>query len=569
MKISAKKIFPILFFTEGICALIWFVCIPSEKGLAPWLPLSLSHLVIALFTLAFLTILAVLWIRRDRLTQFREFPAYLLEHPAFRIALFLAGIFFIELFFLTYILLPRFSQPFIIWATLICFQGWWVIRARMPVKPTSIKKYIQTAWREKTNTQRRTALILAAIGLVYFCVFIPLNSLGWNDPSRNFMSGVDEGIQYPIAVQTLTPGDTFASTIYHLMINESDVYGHPYVAYEAFILLIPRLVFGVKFGDHLALNLMLLRQFVNVLPILLSMFLLVYMVTRFRRTLPAVGLFLLLLSIPAVTKVNIRFLHPDSVILFLIVLTIYFLQRDQLRFKGNFYLAAVFCSLAAVIKLWGFFFFLAIFVYLWIGVFRKNITLKKAFWSGLAFIFVMFITAVLSNPGLLVPSVFTELINGLKGQIQNRSVGYSEAGDASIYTKDFATWMTVFKTYYLAEFYFYVCAASLLLCSLKGRRRLYSLITFTWCITLLVFMSNFLAAKSFWYALEVLVPLYPAPFLLPKLIDEEDNSLLGEFLNKPMTQKIIVAFIALCCGSQFILNIITIVSSPVILNYAH
>jgi hypothetical protein len=557
MKLNFKRLFPILFFAEGIGALIWYFCIPSENGILPWLPLSKARLLIALIAIAFLVGTFILWVKHDALTHFKEVPAFLFTHPAFRIILFLLAIFFIEMYLLTYILLPPFLRPFLAWFTLVSMQAWIVLRANLEIKPPSLSTRLKINWREKSPAQRRTALVLAGIGLIYFCAFIPVNSLGWNDPNRNFMSGIDEGIQYPIVVQTLTPGATIESTIYRLLINESDVYGHPYVAYEALILLPSRLIFGVNFGDQLALNLTLLRMFVNVLPILLSMYLLVYMVTRFRKTLPAVGLFLLLLTIPGVIAFNTRFLHPDAVILFLVILTIYYLQRDRLRFGRNFYFAAVACSLAAVIKLWGFFFFAAIFVYLVVGVAYRHITVKNAFRSGLIFLLVMLVTALLSNPGLLVPAVFKELVHGLTGQVQNRVSGYSS--DA-IYTKSFSTWMGVFNQYYLTAVYFYICAASLVLSSIKGRRRLYALITLLWCAVLLVFFSKFLAAKSFWYALEVMIPLYPAPFLLLHLADKEDESRLGSFLCLPVVQTAAGIFVAVCCGGQFILNILQIVS---------
>jgi hypothetical protein len=571
MKFAVKKLFPILFFAEGTAALIWFICIPSESRLAPWLPLSLSHLLIAAVTLFFLVAAALFWFKQDALHQFKNFPCAVFQKPAVRVALILLTVFCVELFFLTFIVLPPFTRPFLIWGALVFFQGWLAARSSLPVKPLSLCARIRIQWRELSFTQRKTFWILAAISLVYFCAFIPLNSLGWNDPNRAFMSGVDEGIQYPIAVQTLTAGDTFASTVYHLLINENDVYGHPYVALEALVLLPSRVIFGADFGSHQQINLLLLRQFINVLPLLLSLFLLVYMVTRFRSAFGSVVLFLLLLSIPGVVKFNIRFLHPDAVILFLVVLTIFFLQRDKLRYGRNFYFAAVACSLAAVIKLWGFFFFTAVFVYLLVGLLRKEIPLKKAVQAGLLFIFVMFVTAVLSNPGLLVPAVFKELVNGLRGQIQNRTLGYSDLPGSGIYQKDFATWMIVFRAYYLQDFYFYFSAACLVIASLWGRRRLYPLLTLTWCATLLIFMINFLAAKSYWYAIEILVPLYPAPFLLQTLLDPDGNrpAVLESVLARPITQKIIWAIIGLICGGELAFNLVAIVTSPVILNYAH
>jgi hypothetical protein len=576
MKSKTCKIFLSLFLIEGCGALIDYLLIPSESGSTRFLHQSTPRLMLAGAMLILILLSLGLWIRflhrpeaGNRLAERLEQTLTVNNHlHLFQEIFFWTFVTCINFFFLTFIAFPPFLRPLFIWGGLTCLQGWLCLRITYAEKYLPWRQKIRNKWRSYSGTQQKVFLIMAAIGLVYFCAFIPLNAKGWNGPAQAFMSGVDEGIQYPIAVQTLTTGNTFASTVYHVMVNESDVYGHPYVALEALILLPSRLIFGPSFGERIQLNLFLLRQFINVLPIVLALFLLVFMITRFRSAWKSISLYLLLLTIPGLVKFNIRFLHPDAVILLLIVLTLFFLQRDQFSYRKNFYLAAVTCSLAAVIKLWGLFFFLAVAVYLIWGITRNLLPIKKALLLGAGFILVMIATIVISDPSLLVPSVAKELIAGLKGQIANRSMGYAEAGSSDVYAKDFPTWMRFFADYYLQEYFFFFSFACLILGALWGKEKLMAAMILAWCMTVAIFMVNFLAAKSYWYMMELLVPLYPAAFLLPSLSIKKERSGLAKILAIPVTKRVLWGAVALFCSSQFVINLITIATSPLILNYA-
>ena len=118
-----------------------------------------------------------------------------------------------------------------------------------------------------------------------------------------------------------------------------------------------RLVYGALFTNHTALNLWLLRQLISVLPMLLAAVLLVYLHTRFEKPWAAIGLLLLLLSMRAVVRSSLQWWHPDALSLLAVVLTLFFLARDQLRFGRDFFLAAAACGLAAGIKFAGFLLF--------------------------------------------------------------------------------------------------------------------------------------------------------------------------------------------------------------------
>ena len=333
-------------------------------------------------------------------------------------------------------------------------------------------------------------------------------------------------------------------------------------------MLVPsRIIFGAAFGDHVQLNLLLLRQFMNVLPIALSMFLLVYMATRFRSMWTSIPLYVLLLTIPGVIKYNIRFLHPDALVLFLVVLTIFFLQRDEYRFKGNFYLAAVTCALAGVIKLWGLFFFLAIVIYLFTGLGKKRLTAKTMLLAGLGFILVMGATILIADPGILVPSATQTLVSGLQKEVNARTTGYSDSAGATIYQKGLNAWLPYFKDYYLRLYFFFFCFACLLACSWLGDQKLLARMLLGWCLVTAVYLVYFVAAKSYWYMMPLMVPLYISPFLLPSLGREQKGTAISVVLARPAAAKLIWGVVILACGIQFAANLVLIANSPVILNY--
>lgn len=560
----------LLFLLEGLAALVFYLAIPAEaSGNLPFRQ-SPSRLALAGLMLAVILVpVPLLIIKASRKNFAQKFIdsidsklAYG-EHLLFVVSAscLAAFVFSVQVFFLTFISLPPFVRPIMIWAALVFLQFWIFLRIRHPQRYETIDSIIKRKWFNHTATQRKTFLILAAIGLVYFCLFIPVNSRGWNGPAEDFYNGVDDHIQYPIVVSTLTKGDDFNSSVYRFMINESDVYGHQYVSLEALILLPSRIILGEDFGEFVQLNLFLLRQFISVLFTTLSMFLMVYIINRFRNLWESVGMFVFLLTIPGIILFNSRFLHPDALILFLIVLTFYFLQRDNFAFKRDFFFAAITCSLAGVIKLWGFFFVFPVAFYLLYGIILKKLSWKSAILSGLGFITTMIAVALVTNPGLLVPAVFTQMVQGIMGQIANRIVGYDDPVNSGVYVKDFPTWMKSFEIYYLQEYYFFFCFTALAICSFLGKRKLTAHILLAWCIPLLVFLINFIAAKSFWWMMELLIPLYPAPFLLLQLVEDNESKPAKGLLSKVALKQLTWALVIAVCGSQFVINIVKIITT--------
>jgi len=219
---------------------------------------------------------------------------------------------------------------------------------------------------------RTILLILLLLGAGYFVLFWFPNSTGARDFNMTFIFEQDEPAQYPHVVRMLEPGKTFNQTLYRIFAYQHYYFGFPYYGYSALVLLPVKLFVG---WENVSLNMLLLRQFVSTLPMIIAIILLVYLQTRFRSYFKSILLFVILLAVPGVVF-NDMWIHPDSLTFLFIVLTFFFLDRDELRFGKNFYFAALACGLAVATKLIGLFFFLVIPFYIFLGWHQARIDLR-------------------------------------------------------------------------------------------------------------------------------------------------------------------------------------------------
>ena len=209
-------------------------------------------------------------------------------------------------------------------------------------------------------TQKKIFLALLLIGLLYFALFIPPNSLGAQSEGMLAKTSIDEPVTYPYVVRMLTPAHSPKELFERWVIYGDYHYGYPFYFLSALVVLPVRLSTGALFVNHTSLNLLLLRQLISVLPMLAACILMVYLVTAFRSAWQSILLLAVLLTTRGIVRSNLQWWHPDGLSILAVILTLFFLNRDRLRFGPSFYLAAVFCGIAAGIKLAGFFFFLAI-----------------------------------------------------------------------------------------------------------------------------------------------------------------------------------------------------------------
>ena len=569
MTIKHFRILLFVILLSGLTALFVSMAQPSEpQARQIWL-YSYARFGLAVIVLVLLGFVGGLFansIGNKQLSQkilARVNTAYGNGNPLFttRTILLVACIFLVELFLLSYIGIPAILRPFIVWLFISSTAVWVTLRiayaSRLRERGTVFQR-IRLSWRGLQPIQRRTFRILAAIGLVYFLVFIPLNIGGGHaDYSSNF-SGIDEEVEYPSIIRALTPGDDFSSSVYRVLIDESIVYGHSFITISSASLAIPRLLFGKGFGEKEVLNLLLLRQLINVLPVVLSLFILTWIITRFKSIWQSVALFVFLLLIPGVVTYNIRFFHPDGLLLFFVILTFYFLQRDELRLGSNFYLAAFTCGMAAAIKLWGFFFFLAIAIYLVIALVKKVASAGKTVRSGAGFIVVMVLTIFISTPGLMIPSIAKFTINTLASEQTGRIEDNQSPDPEGVYEKGLTNWMKYFQMYFIRDYYFYFCFLSLGIAALIGARKQISGVLLAWCLVTAVYLIYFVAIKSYWYMLPLMIPLYSAPFLLPEAVRSQNNATHQSIFSKPLVFKGIWLVVSGMCLSQFVFNLVQI-----------
>ncbi|MBM3151234.1 MAG: phospholipid carrier-dependent glycosyltransferase [Chloroflexi bacterium] len=506
MKALHLKILIMLTILEGVLALLLSLADPSDPENAWLFGLSKTRMALLAFGFCGLILLVSLTIRifRDSHWSGRisERISSLLTNRTFSFGtnlfvvqsgLLVLLLALVECFLLTWLSIPTPARPFIAWGMLVCMQTWILFRLVFSKKYQEQRTFMysfQNRWKECSPAQRKTVSILLVIALVYFSLFIPFNLQGANNPDTFLIYGGDEYVIYPIVVNMLTPGETVSSTLYRVIVYEEYHYGYPFFLSSALVLLIPRIINGADFAQQTEVSLLLLRQFVSVLPMILSILILVYIVTGFKSVARSVSLFVFLLFIPGVVKYNVRFWHPDSLMLLFVMLTILFLQRDRLRFGKHFFFAAIACGLATATKLYGIFFFLAIGGYLVAGLIQK-IHIKHIATAALGFLVLMTVTILISTPFLAVPSARNNLARIMEDKSYELKFGYDEPDPEGVYQTGFVNWMRYFEKYYTQPYFFYFLAFTLAIGSLIGSEKYLSSRVIITSLLFALFTSNF------------------------------------------------------------------------------
>lgn len=238
---------------------------------------------------------------------------------------------------------------------------------------------------------------LSVLILIFsFIIFLFPNNTGAKDFQMLSVFEPDEYAQYPVVQMMITPKETARKTIIGFLAYDYYFYGFPFFGSSALTLL-PLRWFGR--AENTQLSLLSLRQIISVLPMLIALLLLVKMWDNFKTWRSPVGL-VLLLTIPAITQ-NALWWHPDGIVLLLVVLTLYFLKKDEFHLRSFFYLSAIICGILTATKLVGLYFFLAVAYCLWMARSQNKIVWPKIIRSGLLFIALMAVSFVISNPFLL------------------------------------------------------------------------------------------------------------------------------------------------------------------------
>ncbi|MDP2966323.1 MAG: hypothetical protein Q8N39_09860 [Pelolinea sp.] len=459
-------------------------------------------------------------------------------------------IFLTEAYLLTYFTLPIPARPIILWMAAACLFFWVTLRrAYRDIfnKKPSLVMQLKSGWKAWSKTQRKVFIILFAMGLIYFAAFIPANYGGRVHP--------DEEVIYPDVVNMLIPGNTFTETLRDSFIISSWWYGYPYFPMSALTLVIPRIIYGNEFASHIELNLLLMRQFISVLPMVASIILLIYLVNEFKKFWASIGMFVVLCLIPGVVHYNIRFWHPDSIIVFLVLLTFWLLKRDDLRFGRDFYLAAFTIGLNAVIKVWGLFFFLAIGGYLLAGWFTKKLDFWKMVRAGLFFILVMVGSILITSPSITIPWNLKTYISELREYYPVMRHGYNEPDPEGVYRLGLPAWMVFFRMHFMQDFFFYFSFITVAAGSLLGTQKTLYRLILAWCSVVGVFLVGWIAVKSFQYLLPLMIPLYAGVFLFPNIAGGEHYPRPLKFLANPKTRQVLWGIVIVLTAIQFYYNL--------------
>ena len=515
------RIFNVLSVLSGLTALFFTFAEPSEAKNARFGGYSLQRWLLGAVTLLLLAFFIRL-LSRERKTGgkiSRRLDAFLsLEDRSY---LFFAGFLFgtflcLWAFKFSWLFVPKNLRPQLLWGAEIFLSGAVVLflSYREIFQSANIReKYrLFPRLRDLSAAQKKSLIILLGIGIIYILVLLPSNINGTQNWEAFEKYGGDEYVIYPILRDVADPGNSYSEWLYHHYIHEDYHYGYPFYAVSYAVLLPYRLLLGPDFMQRIDLTLPALRIMVSVVPLMLGCLILVFLTTRFEKPWTAAAVYLFLLTAPGTLQNNQGFWHPDGLNLLFVCAALYFLQRDRLRFGRNFYLCAFFVGLSAAIRLFGFFFFLAVFVCLLCGVVSKKLTFRKSIGKGLLFVLVMFGTILWSDPFLFRADARQNMIAILTEKTGEMSSGYN--GDFSDPKNDYRpgwdAWYPAFENHFTEMFCFFFLIVSLLTACFTGRRQWTFRIIFLWWIVVAVYLIWFVAVKSTQYVLPMMLPLMSA-----------------------------------------------------------
>ena len=355
--------------------------------------------------------------------------------------------------------------------------------------------------------QKITLAVLAALGVVYFILFLsPNNSTMGSDNPLVYLHK-DEYVTYPIVERMLLLEGDIHMLWGRWIIYGDYHYGYPFYFLSALVLLPLRLLRGSAFFTDIPLNILILRQVISGLPMILAAGFLAWVQTHFKSVLKASLVFVLILTIPAVVRANLHWWHPDALMLLAIALTFYFLDQDDFRLGRHFYLAAAACGMVSAIKLIGVFFFLAIAVYLLVAWRRRRYPTRKVLAAAGIFILVMLLAVLFSNPFLFYKVPRDEMLAIQRFKTEELRAGYSHE-ESLYYSLGPKYWRWTLSVSYGKRWFIYLLMASLGAACAFGDRRELNWLILAWCIPIGIYLLWFVSPKPDHYLLPLMLPLY-------------------------------------------------------------
>ncbi len=394
-----------------------------------------------------------------------------------------------------------------------------------------------------TFKRKRIFALLLLMAAVVFALFILPNAVASQNLSMVQMFQPDEANPLPNVFHMIAPAETLNQALRSFVFYDYYYYGFPYFSVSA-LLLLPLQWMG-RLGD-LPLVMVILRQFVSVLPMLAALLLLIYMQDGFRSYRSPV-LFAFLLSVPAVVQNNLWW-HPDGITFFLVVLTIFFLKRDNLRFGWDFLFAAVTSGVATATKLLGVYFFLAVALTLLLGLLQKKVTWKRLVGMALAFLLLMGLAYLVANPFL-----FSHWARTAYGYIFQKQTGLLAEGYGVVYDKSLATTWPLMHASYGELIFLLIALGAAIAGALRGPQRLLHGLILAWFVPITVVVL-WVTHFKFQYWMPVALPLFSSlVILLPEKWTFDRAAFKSRFVAQATSLTPIVALLVVLV--QFILFI--------------
>jgi len=347
--------------------------------------------------------------------------------------------------------------------------------------------------------------LLFMLSLLIFSAFIIPNLTGAKDAAMLSAFEHDEFAQYPNVIHMLEKGDSLKATLHNFLVYLHYYYGYPFYFFSALSILPVKWILGVDWTAHTQVIVAVLRQLINVLPMLLAAFILVRDQLKSTSPWKALISFLLIMLLPAVVRNNLWW-HPDSLLTLFVVLTIFLLITDRGRFGKFFYLSAFTCALAIGAKILGVLFVLTYASVLIYGLVTKSISLKKALLSALIFLVLLVVSVVVTNPLLLLPIERGEIIAIFKANLSQSSQGFWVAGNGT--SGKLTEIIQIIRDYYGGILLFCAALVTTLVGVIRKENRLKYLVILTWVIGYMGYFVIFAATIRPHYFIPAVLPLY-------------------------------------------------------------
>ena len=357
-----------------------------------------------------------------------------------------------------------------------------------------------------SKIQKRNFFIFCLAGITVLCLYIVPDLQGAKNLEMLSVFQPDEYAQYPYLLHMLNnSGENFIQSIHTFLVYGHYYYGYPFYFFSGLVLIPAKLILGANWLNSTSVLVMILRESINVLPMLISVILLIWMLTKFRSLWQGLLLFGFLETLPVVVANNLWW-HPDSLLVFFSVLTIFFLQRDQFRFGANFFLSAVACGLAITSKVLGVLFVTAYIVYFLYGILTKKISFPKAVIKAAIFLLIMTASILVSMPQLIMPQERAEIIAVFKGNLSENTNGFWVVGGGP--AQNWQTLTTYIPLYY-ANYWLFLPALLFSIAGLfKKNTRLLSILVLCWVATYCGYFLFIASTLRPHYFLPVFLPIF-------------------------------------------------------------